>query len=193
MVSFQSPQDSNVLVVPEEIRNYITCISTNDTLKITFDNLKLKEKYYPEDDLEDSCYVVSGVNMRLNTRSADIVSNLNFIDFEIEGIKTDHIKVNAYNSTTIKSCEAETLTSFRQKRFRMEDSIVKTFDLDLNLLSSWDITNCFIEKENLRGKGYHHVSLPRTEAEEMVWYPEDKNSSLVLTLYGDTAKVVFNK
>ena len=150
-------------------------------------NIKVKER-------PGMGYILDGVNYTIYSNIVDIVCNINNIKVEIRNIKTDIIKIITQSEIFVDSCQANLIEPYminNWRKFSLKNSQVKELNIDLDLMRNWQVENCEIEVENLTGSGTHRVTQPKSEAKIMNWIPKNQDAQLVVTLLGDTAKVIF--
>ena len=188
--------EKNKLFLSEELFQFSDIVSSNDTLIIRLQIKDLHEKYVANKPRKVShLYVIEGFNFYVHTNTVDIISNLNGVSIDVRNIKTDKININTYGNAYIDSCQTGVIEPHVRgwhKSFRLKNSQVKELNIDLDLMAgNWTVENCDIEVENLTGSGKYDVQLPKSEAKIMNWIPKDKDAKLNVTLYGDTARIVF--
>jgi hypothetical protein len=187
-------EEKNKLFFPEELLPYIEIVSENDTLVIRLKTDELYEPYITVPKRKAMAYTLYGVNFLIHTNTVDVICNIDRMNIEVWNIKTNHIKINASGRITIDSCQADRIEPHgkaNRKRFSLTNSQVKELNIDLDKIEYWHVENCDIEVKNLTGSGNHSVRLPKSEAKLMNWIPKSTEARLTVTLYGDTAIVVF--
>ena len=192
-------EDTNKLFMPEALLQFVNIIYSSDTLIIRLKTDKLYERYVKNREeasfFSNSFRIISGVNFFAHPNTVDIVCNVDRIKVDIRNITTDKIRIQTVGDIEIDSCQVEIIESYARKNwpsFLLKNSQVKELNIDLDQTGrSWKIENCEIEVENLTGSGNHSVVLPKSEAKIMNWIPKDKDAKLTVTLYGDTARIVF--
>ena len=187
-------EDKNKLFLPEELLPFTTIISSNDTLIIRLKMEKLCEKYAPKSGSGHTICSLQNVNFFLHSNTVDVICNVQGIKVDVQNIKTDHIKINTCGEINIESCQAKRIEPYTRNswnKFMLKNSQVEELNIDLDAMHNWQIENCDIEVENRTGSGHHRADLPKGAAKIVNWIPKNKDARLEVTLYGDTARVVF--
>ena len=190
------PNEENKLFLPKELTQFIDMVSSNDTLIIRFKIKDLYDKY--AENISRNKHLssrIGGFNLSVHTNTVDIISNLSGIKTDVRNIETDKIKINTSGDIYIDSCQADIIEPYirgNRKKFELKNSQVKELNTDLDCMANnWKVENCDIEVENLTGNGTHNIVLPKSKAKVLTWIPKNKNAALNVTLYGDTARIVF--
>jgi hypothetical protein len=66
---------------------------------------------------------------------------------------------------------------------------IRELNIDLDNTYHWNVYKCSIGVENLTGSGDCKVSQPKSEASIVNWLPKQPESTLTVTLSGDTASI----
>lgn len=189
----QAAGENNKLSLSEELKSYTSIISSNDTLIIRINLTPIYEKY--NFSKKEYIYsVVDNVDFELTTNAVDIINNLSGIKIDVKDIKTNNIKFDTSGDIRIDACEAKQLSPFMRsyyKTLEIENSKITNLNIDCDQIGNWTVKNCDIEVENLTGSNYSNAQLPKSEAKVMNWFPKNKDAKLEITLYGDTARIVF--
>ena len=184
-------EEKNKLFLPEELLRFTEINSSNDTLIIRFKMDEFLDKYANR----VKWITVSGVNISAYTNTVDVICSVSGIKVDVRNIVTDKINIHTSGEIEIDSCQANLIEPYMQnksRRFLLKNSQVKILNIDLDQMgNTWQIENCDIEEENLTGSNRHSVNLSKSEAKIMNWIPKDKDAWLTVTLYGDTASIVF--
>ena len=191
-------EDKNKLLLPEELLRFTDITSSSDTLIIRLNTSALYEQYMTNKDKEENTYstnTIDGINFFAHTNNIDVICNVSGIKTDVRNIITDKININTNGEIEIDSCQANLVEPYiksNSRRFLLKNSQVKELNIDLDQIgTSWKIENCDIEVENLTGSGNRRISFPKIETKIMNWIPKDKDAQLTVTLYGDTASIVF--
>jgi hypothetical protein len=179
--------EENKLFMQENLRDFITVNSSNDTLRLRLRLNDLCRKY--NENLR-SYAIISNINLRLHTSDIDIINNVRGMTIEIKDIETDSIKIDVRSNVNIYSCTANVINHLRSTGFVMKGSEVKELNLDLDNVHAWSVENSKIKEENLTGSNKHNVQQGRNESRRVNWFPKRKEAELHVTL-SDTAQIIF--
>ena len=184
--------EKNKLFLPEELLRFTDIASSNDTLII---RLKMDEQYLSDQKTNRrTLYALGGANFFIHPSTVDVICNLSGIKVDIRNMETERIKINTSGEVTIDSCQANLIEPSMNRwwAFSLKNSRVRELTVDLDQIGRLGlIENCDIEVKNLTGSGNHRTDLSKSEAKTMNWIPKNKDAQLVVTLHGDTAKVMF--
>jgi len=189
-------EEENKLFVPEELALFTDFISSNDTLIIRLKTKDLYEKYVTRIRRNKNRFpTVGGFNLSVYTNAVDIKNSLSWIATDVRNIKTDKIKIDTSGKLSIDSCQANVIEPYMRNyfvNFQLSNSQAKELNIDLDWeVKNFIIRNCDIEVENLTGTNPRNVGIKRSDAKVVNWIPETKYAELNITLYSDTARIVF--
>ncbi|NDV45902.1 hypothetical protein D0T49_02425 [Paludibacter sp. 221] len=184
----------NTISLPEEVLQYSDIKSLGDTLRIM---IKVKDVYsnYNTDSSERTFYSVSGLNFHIPTSSnIDVVCRMNEIATEIKDIKTNNVKISTNGKVLIDSCNINILSPMMnggRQGFIVKNSKVNELNIDLDYTKTWNVENSEITTLNLTGSNKNEIQLRKSEIKRANWKPKNKEARLQVTLFGDSATVVF--
>ena len=188
--------EKNKILLPEELLKFTGITSSNDTLFIW---LKMDEVYEQHEESISAiekrgmAYALDGFNFYLHTNLVDIVCDIDKIKIDIQNIKTDIINVRSFGEISIDSCQANLIETYSRhwKTTLIKNSKVKELSIDLDVIKNWKTEGCEIEILNLTGSGKHSVLFTENTTKVTNWIPKNKEAQLMVTLHGDTARIVF--
>ena len=180
----------DILHIPDDLKNFISLNTSDDTLTIKLNMLDLDKKYRNE---EHKYLSFSGVNMYLNISNLDIINNIQSLTVNIKNIETDRIKVSSRGNIFIDSCDVMLIDpslKVNHKRLKITNCNVKRINLDLDNLHNRNIENCNIEEEYYTGTGYNEINFRSSESGSKYWVPKNKNAELHVRFQSDSAKII---
>ena len=183
--------NSDMMFVPESIKDFVSFDTYGDTLKIMIDLLEL-DKIHTKGKKRIHFY--SGLNLYLNISKIDIASNIRSLSITAKNIQTDSMKIKSSGSIYIDACKADViepalLTNDRQLTIKNSD--LTKLNLDLDYVGNWKIENCNVEEENLTGSKNHRITQNKDESRIINWHPKNKEATLNVTIQSDAAQIIF--
>jgi hypothetical protein len=180
--------NSDMMFVPESIKDLISFDTYGDTLKIT---LSL-HNIHTENKKRLNFY--SGFNINLNISKIDVISKVPGLSVTANNIQTDSMKIKSSGNIFINSCKADVIepslfANYRQLLIKNSEMI--KLNLDLDNISNWKIENCNIEEENLTGSKTHRITQRKDESKIINWHPKNDKAILNITIESDTARIIF--
>jgi hypothetical protein len=181
--------EKNTLFIPDELLDFISATTCNDTLTIKIKVDELSGKYGAN---ERTTVSFTGINFYLHTARVDVINRLFEIPTFIRDIETDTVRVNSKGNVRIESCTVQVVEPLKVRSFKISDCKIRTLNTDLNFAGNWKVERCQIETENLTGSGSHNITLLADDDTKRInWLPKNKDSKLNITLQGDTTGLVF--
>ena len=180
----------DMLFIPDELKNFISLYTSDDTLTVKLNLNDLDKKYRNEDHKYLS---FSGVNMYFNISNFDIINKIQSLTVNIKNIETDIIKVSSSGNILIDSCNVLLIDPFLKvghKRLKITNCNVKRINLDLDNLHNRNIENCNIEEEYYTGTGYNEINFRGSDSGSKYWVPKNKNAELRVRFQSDSAKII---
>jgi hypothetical protein len=185
----RAKNEKNMLFIPDELLDFISAKTCNDTLTIKIKVEELSEKYREN---EQTVVSYTGINLYLHTSNVDVINRLFEIPTFIRDIETDTIRVNSKGSVYIESCTVQVIEPLKVQSFKISDCKINTLNTDLDFVGNWKVEKCKVETENFTGSGSHNIIPTDNESKNINWLPKNKDSKLNITLQGDTTQFAFH-
>ena len=189
-----NPEEKDKVFLSEELSQFVNIISSNDTLIIRLKEKELDDKYYIKNKKINHT-LIDGFNFHVYTDKIDIINNVSNIKTIIQNVTADRMNFSSLGDIYIDSCQANIIepeVRGSDKEFRLKNTQAKELNIDLDWMTyNWSVENCDIEVENLTGHADHDIQFPKSEAKILNWIPKNKDAQLNVTLFGDTARIVF--
>jgi hypothetical protein len=179
-------QNLNKLIVPEELKDFVSFHPSNDTLTIRLNLYGLTRKN------DSDIFSISGANLRFYTSRLNIINHVRDFPVYINDIETDTIRIQSKGDIFIHSCKATLIDPViwtRSKRLSVKNCTAKQVNIDLDDEFNWNVEQCQIEEQNLTGKNTHSIIVHRNEKETINWHPKNKDAKLNVTIQGDTTQL----
>ncbi len=184
-----SPSDSTQvgkLEIPAEMDAYILTEKEGNRLKIRFSDLAglmRNKKVTPIDQVFLSYYpaTLNGIKNRSNM-------NIQFTGFR------STVPVHIETKSVIECVDSSyfpVLTVDKAYRLGLKSSKIDTLTLNLDHVHFHDAKHCQIKVENLKAAGHRTVYIPRSEAAEVNWIPQDERASLSVGLNNIPAQIKY--
>ena len=196
--------EDNKLYFPEELNDFISLQTKNDTLVVKIKMDGMAQRYGMMDvpllkgrTTRSRHYVsVSGVNLYVHTSEVNIINKLGDIPIQVSRLETDTIKIYSMGGVAIDSCKAKVIDPVVESRydgrFTMTNSATQALNLDLDKTRGWRTTNCNIEAINITGSGRNAgLNLYSNEYGTINWLPKNSDAELSIKIKGNPAKVIY--
>jgi len=181
-------QGTGALTMPAPISDFVVTETVGETLHI---RLKTAEMVKRLGHPEIKTARISGIDIRLKVQNLHIVNKLYNVSMLINGITTDTIVVYSSADVVFNNCKADVFEQSEARNLKVHNCALGVWNIDLDRVSSWSVSDSSIGEENLYGSGKHHVSQHKSEAKTVRWFPKSEDAGLTVQLYGDTAVVRF--
>lgn len=161
---------------------YLKVNRTNDTLLLELDfcDYNIPEKYRGKNYLNA---VEMDVQMSVDSLNS-ILLYTNGINLNLKEVRMDSLFVHVLRQDVLlDSCEFRSFNiDGRDMKFKAKSSKIENFHLNLDSTWKWELENCEIGTEYLRGSQSHHNSLQMGECKRIIWTPLKKDARLQMTL-----------
>jgi len=186
----------NKLSFSENISSFVSYNVEGDTLII---KLKHGDIYNAYRGSEGSGYIfVHGVDINLAIDSdIEVISNIPQFGVTAEDIAVNEATISANNaeikvlSSKIGVLNIVNPQNGSKQHALIERSEIGTYNLDLDNLYGWRVSESKIGVENLTGGGQHDIQQSKQESTVVNWIPKSKDASLKVQLFGDTVSIKF--
>ena len=181
---------SDVLLVPESVKDFISLKTYGDTLKIIIDLPELNKKH-ATDKIKIPRY--SELDLRFNISKIDFTNKIHGLSVIAKNINTDSIKIKSSGNIYIESCNADVLEPLvtTHAQLSVKNSNLKKLNLDLDYAGRWHIEDSNIEEENLTGSKIHNITQSKEESRKINWFPKNKEAQLNVNIKSDTVQIIF--
>jgi hypothetical protein len=190
-VKISSPSTAGERKVVYPKNEYLKVNRMNDTLLMEFD---FNDRNIPKKFRKEDYMYATGIDVQMSVDSLNsIFINTQGLKLNLKEVKMDSLFVHAiYQKVLLDSCQFRSFSiDGEELRFKAKDSKIEDFYLNLNSAWDWEIENCDIDTEYLRGSRTHHNTLRAGECKRVVWTPVGKDARLQLYLQ-EKAEIIVN-
>lgn len=187
----------NKIGIPKELSSNIETKVLNDTL---FIKIKTEQLLALLPDAESRKEVekgrfgkITGATILLPADSTIRISNQDrFFSLNFDGLSLSQLTINTRGSITIDHCRiTETTVENSNGKLDIKNSDLITFNLDLDSINRWDVTNSRIQTANFTGSNHRLIADPQEFCQTLNWLPKKEGARLQLELKDKATKVTF--
>lgn len=161
---------------------YLKVGRVNDTLllELDFNDYNIPEKY------REKGYINAlGMDVQMSVDSLNsILLYTNGINLNLKEVKMDSLFVHVLRQDVLlDSCQFRSFSiDGHDMKFKAKSCEIENFHLNLDSTWKWELENCEIGTEYLRGSSSHRNFLQVGECKRVVWTPLNKEAQLQMTL-----------